>query len=639
MVTSIFFTTGNAGSRVATPTFGRAAFGNSFFGDQHRGSRVAPFTPTAEAESGMMPSKLQSICGMTVPVYNHKSHEELRWEDYQWGDKAGPNHAGQTGVCVGRPGASPAIPRRTFSQPSLFFSATASNIFSSAPASATTSNPVAPNPSSNAGFWPSTSTSFFGPSSSLTVVVRSPTFAIEVSAPPSMFSSSVSATLGSSPSVISAPTTQSSSLFWSTTPSIAETTAFRQTPASFCITTAPFGQTITPTFGQMHTFSTTSSGSGGSLFPSTPSPVLSTNAAAISQTNPSFSLPFQTSEAAETSGVCSLGDLGQTRAGGFGLQNDFGQRHCGQLSINGSSSVVQPALVTNASGTLPAGEQLSLGCTETGSSVQYGTSSMPVPFSCDGDNTPSKPEAESHVIPRGNPRSLVIGPEYRPAREQEPSPLKKTSPCANDGVSKDDPLEEQTNFVKASQRMKGVHDDCSLQNDEEYVIIKGAGESSIGYDCGAGIEALMPKLCQPDYYTEPHAKEIAAKERAEPGFCCRIKDFVIGRLDYGHIKFVGETDVRRLDLDSLVRFNNREVILYADESKKPPIGQGLNKPAEVTLLNMKCIDKKTGKQYVEGPKVEKYKEMLKKAAEEQGGEFMSYDPIKGEWKFKVCHFS
>ncbi|KAI6706919.1 hypothetical protein NL676_009881 [Syzygium grande] len=360
------------GPQVATPTFGNTEFGESSFGGQHRGSRAAPFTPTTEAETGVMPlAKLQSICCMTMPAYKYKSHEELRWEDYQWGDKGGPNHAGQSGVSVG-PGASPAIPWPTFSLSSpVFFHYSFQCIFF-CHASATTSNPF----------------------------------------------------------------------------------------------------------------------------------------------------PFTTS----------------------------------------SNELIMTA----------------------------------------------------------------------------PNP---SVPNPSNGVPKDGPLEEQTDFVKASQKLKGVHDDSSLQNDEEYVIINGAGESAIGYDCGAGIETLMPKLCQPDYYTEPHVKELAAKERTEPGFCCRVKDFVIGRLGFGHIKFVGETDVRRLDLESLIRFNNREVIVYIDESKKPPIGQGLNKPAEVTLLNIKCIDKKTGKQYIEGPRVEKYKEMLKKAAEEQGAEFVSYDPIKGQWKFKVGHFS
>lgn len=149
----------------------------------------------------------------------------------------------------------------------------------------------------------------------------------------------------------------------------------------------------------------------------------------------------------------------------------------------------------------------------------------------------------------------------------------------------------------------------------------------------------MPKLRHADYYTEPRVQELAAKERAEPGFCRRVKDFVVGRLGFGSIKFYGETDVRRLDLESIIQFNNREVIVYKDESKKPPVGQGLNKPAEVTLLNIKCMNKKTGQQYMEGPKIEKYKEMLMKKAQEQGAEFMSYDPVRGEWKFRVKHFS
>jgi len=97
--------------------------------------------------------------------------------------------------------------------------------------------------------------------------------------------------------------------------------------------------------------------------------------------------------------------------------------------------------------------------------------------------------------------------------------------------------------------------------------------------------------------------------------------------------------VRRLDLESIVQFNHREVIVYKDESRKPAVGQGLNKPAEVTLLNIKCMNKRTGQQYTEGPRVENFKEMLIKKAEEQGAESVSYDAVKGEWKFRVKHFS
>ncbi|KAK3022180.1 hypothetical protein RJ639_045375 [Escallonia herrerae] len=141
-----------------------------------------------------------------------------------------------------------------------------------------------------------------------------------------------------------------------------------------------------------------------------------------------------------------------------------------------------------------------------------------------------------------------------------------------------------------------------------------------------------------DYYAEPRIQELAEKERAVPGFCCRAKDFVVGRHGCGSIKFLGETDVRKLDIESHVHFNAREVAVYMDKSKKLKVGQGLNKPAVVTLLNVKCIDKRTGKQYVDGPVVDKYREMLIKEAADKGAEFVSYDPAEGVWKFMVQHF-
>lgn len=79
--------------------------------------------------------------------------------------------------------------------------------------------------------------------------------------------------------------------------------------------------------------------------------------------------------------------------------------------------------------------------------------------------------------------------------------------------------------------------------------------------------------------------------------------------------------------------------MYMDETRKPPVGQGLNKVAEVTLLNVKCVDKKTGQHHAEGPEVEKFEKRLRKKTEEQGALFLGYDGPKGEWRFRVKHFS
>lgn len=78
----------NAGSQAATPTFGSPGFGQSAFGGQQRGgSRITPYAVTVEPDaSGTQPAgKLLSISAM--PAYLSKTHEELRWEDYQLGDK------------------------------------------------------------------------------------------------------------------------------------------------------------------------------------------------------------------------------------------------------------------------------------------------------------------------------------------------------------------------------------------------------------------------------------------------------------------------------------------------------------------------------------------------------------------------
>ncbi|KAE8649301.1 hypothetical protein Csa_014696 [Cucumis sativus] len=246
-----------------------------------------------------------------------------------------------------------------------------------------------------------------------------------------------------------------------------------------------------------------------------------------------------------------------------------------------------------------------------------------VSFFSDDEETPSTPKADALFIPRENPRALVIRPT-----DQWPSKanLDKSLPSKGTSVRENGKVAERTSSAinnlkdtngnvvdngiskenihlnKVNQKPNGVHEDF-------YRTFVGhrAGEAAIVYEHGTDIEALMPKLLHSDYYTKPKIQELAAKERAEPGFCRHVKDFVVGRHGYGSIKFFGETDVRKLDLESIVQFNNREVIVYLDESKKPPCGQGLNKPAEVTILNTKCVDKQTVHRYTEGPKVAKYK--------------------------------
>ncbi|KAH7833143.1 hypothetical protein Vadar_003473 [Vaccinium darrowii] len=125
------------GAQATTPTFGSPDFGQAAFGGQHGGTRVAAFTPTTELDSGTgtePAGKLESISAM--PVYKDKSHEELKWEDYQLGDKGGPAPAGQSTGATGF-GATP-TQSNPFASSSAFGQSSANPFSSSTP-----SNPFA----------------------------------------------------------------------------------------------------------------------------------------------------------------------------------------------------------------------------------------------------------------------------------------------------------------------------------------------------------------------------------------------------------------------------------------------------------------------------------------------------------------
>ncbi|KAF6142180.1 hypothetical protein GIB67_037098 [Kingdonia uniflora] len=86
----------NAGNQATTSTYFSTSSGQSAFPGQRGTSRMTPYTskPEVDGVAGTHgPGNLQSISAM--PAYEKKNHEELRWEDYQLGDKGYPNFSGQ----------------------------------------------------------------------------------------------------------------------------------------------------------------------------------------------------------------------------------------------------------------------------------------------------------------------------------------------------------------------------------------------------------------------------------------------------------------------------------------------------------------------------------------------------------------
>lgn len=127
---------------------------------------------------------------------------------------------------------------------------------------------------------------------------------------------------------------------------------------------------------------------------------------------------------------------------------------------------------------------------------------------------------------------------------------------------------------------------------------------------------------------------------AEDGSCI-VPNFTVGREGYGNVYFGSEIDVAGLNLDEIVHFRNKEVIIYPDDENKPPIGQQLNRDAQITLDQVWPLDKnkhepiKNSQQLAEMD----WEGRLRRVCNKNGTRFVEYRPETGSWVFRVKHFS
>ncbi|CAD7924329.1 unnamed protein product [Amoebophrya sp. A25] len=127
-----------------------------------------------------------------------------------------------------------------------------------------------------------------------------------------------------------------------------------------------------------------------------------------------------------------------------------------------------------------------------------------------------------------------------------------------------------------------------------------------------------------------------------------VRDLVIAKPGVGSVLFEGATDMSRIpDMDALharIQLLPGEIVVYPEHPSgatgtseivaKPPVGEELNKPAYVTLLN--CRPPGSGD--VTEKVAQKYRDKVQKMTEVKGAQFISYDARKGIWVFRVAHF-
>lgn len=141
------------------------------------------------------------------------------------------------------------------------------------------------------------------------------------------------------------------------------------------------------------------------------------------------------------------------------------------------------------------------------------------------------------------------------------------------------------------------------------------------------------------YYTIPKMDQLA--ELVDSEGRCIVENFTVGRLNYGNLFFPDSMDVAGLNLDEIVHFRHKEVVVYPDDNEKPPVGEGLNRKAQVTLDRVWPVDKTTRLPITDPVRIEAmdYEGKLRRASAKHNTKFVEYRPQTGSWVFKVEHFS
>ncbi|KAF7458611.1 nuclear pore complex protein Nup98-Nup96 [Cryptosporidium felis] len=151
------------------------------------------------------------------------------------------------------------------------------------------------------------------------------------------------------------------------------------------------------------------------------------------------------------------------------------------------------------------------------------------------------------------------------------------------------------------------------------------------------IKSLTPILTKTDYFCIPSIEVL--KTFSEERLAI-VEDFKIIREGVGEITWPGITDLRGINLDSIVSIEPLCVSVYGDGDSSIPIGEGLNKKAIVLLKNCKPkqIPSSTDPQDLEDFNNKRVNQ-IKSYTEQMGARFISLDTVTWEWKFEVSHFS
>ncbi|KAK5131637.1 hypothetical protein LTR08_000764 [Meristemomyces frigidus] len=243
------------------------------------------------------------------------------------------------------------------------------------------------------------------------------------------------------------------------------------------------------------------------------------------------------------------------------------------------------------------------------------------------DRTAEQPEEmRRQREPQARPDNALV----RTEEESEPeSPVLLRSDARPNGVAKP----EMTQVNASNGALSSVPEDGVAQRPGSAPATQQRPASSRTGDIGEqGNQELG------EYWTNPPLRDLKNMSRQQ---LQNLGKFVVGRENAGHIDF-GPCDLSAVPLDDIcgdvVRLEKRSATVYKDGLNKPPMGKGLNLPANVYLEQSWPRNPRTKAMIAkrEGKELEKHHARLKRI---EGTNFVSYEADTGVWHFTVPHWS
>lgn len=137
--------------------------------------------------------------------------------------------------------------------------------------------------------------------------------------------------------------------------------------------------------------------------------------------------------------------------------------------------------------------------------------------------------------------------------------------------------------------------------------------------------SVIPKLNLPGYRTTPNYVKIC---RMTEGELSKIENFTI-KNEWAEVRFLEPVNILGIDLDNTINFKHKSVEIYLEEADRPPVGRGLNKPAQITYFNFG---------FTENLPEDKIRRRIESWVARIGAQLISIDPKQDSVSIYVEHF-